>query len=143
VIQQYLNLGVVDELEIALAPVSFGGGRRLFENLREPGPQFRIEGSSIAQPPRTCAVCVREGGLTTGCSGRSAARPAAEPEPQRMQHFQGWTADQLRSIQAPTLVVLAIAMCLGPNMASRCTVSCRTPAWPFCRAGRRRLRSHS
>ena len=43
VIQQYLNLGVVDELEIALAPVFFGGGRRLFENLREPGPQFRIE----------------------------------------------------------------------------------------------------
>ena len=41
VIQQYLNLRVVDELEIALAPVLFGGGRRLFENLREPGPQFR------------------------------------------------------------------------------------------------------
>jgi dihydrofolate reductase len=43
VIQQYLNLGVVDELEIALAPVFFGAGRRLFENLREPGPQFRID----------------------------------------------------------------------------------------------------
>jgi dihydrofolate reductase len=43
VIQQYLNLGVVDELEFALAPVLFGGGRRLFENLREPVPQFRIE----------------------------------------------------------------------------------------------------
>ncbi|MGV3494694.1 MAG: dihydrofolate reductase family protein [Ramlibacter sp.] len=43
VIQQYLQLGVVDELEIALAPVLFGGGRRLFENLREPGPRFRIE----------------------------------------------------------------------------------------------------
>ena len=42
-IQQYLNLGVVDELEIALAPVLFGGGRRLFENLRDPGPQFRID----------------------------------------------------------------------------------------------------
>ncbi len=42
-IQQYLNLGVVDELEIALAPVLFGGGRRLFENLREPEPQFRID----------------------------------------------------------------------------------------------------
>jgi riboflavin biosynthesis pyrimidine reductase len=35
-------MGVVDELEIALAPVLFGGGRRLFENLSEPGPQFRI-----------------------------------------------------------------------------------------------------
>lgn len=44
VIQQYLNLGVVDELEIALAPVLFGGGRRLFENLREPVPRFRIDG---------------------------------------------------------------------------------------------------
>jgi dihydrofolate reductase len=43
VIQQYLNLDAVDELEIALAPVLFGGGRRLFENLREPGPQFRID----------------------------------------------------------------------------------------------------
>ena len=42
-IQQYLNLGVIDELEIALAPVVFGGGRRLFENLREPVPQFRID----------------------------------------------------------------------------------------------------
>jgi dihydrofolate reductase len=43
VIQQYLNLGAIDELEIALAPVLFGRGRRLFENLREPGPQFRID----------------------------------------------------------------------------------------------------
>jgi dihydrofolate reductase len=43
VIQQYLNLGVIDELEIALAPVLFGGGRRLFENLREPAPCFRID----------------------------------------------------------------------------------------------------
>jgi dihydrofolate reductase len=43
VIQQYLNAGVVDELEIALAPVLFGGGRRLFENICEPGPQFRID----------------------------------------------------------------------------------------------------
>ncbi|MCU1228260.1 MAG: deaminase [Acidobacteria bacterium] len=43
VIQQYLNLGAIDELEIALAPVFFGGGRRLFENLGEPAPRFRIE----------------------------------------------------------------------------------------------------
>jgi dihydrofolate reductase len=43
VIQQYLNLGVIDELEIALAPVVFGGGRRLFDNLREPRPRFRID----------------------------------------------------------------------------------------------------
>ena len=43
VIQQYLNLDVIDELEIALAPVIFAGGRRLFENLREPAPNFRID----------------------------------------------------------------------------------------------------
>ena len=44
VIQQYLNMGVVDELEIALAPVLFGSGRRLFENLHEETmPQFRID----------------------------------------------------------------------------------------------------
>lgn len=43
VIQQYLNLGVIDELEIALAPVMFGSGRRLFENQCNPLPQFRID----------------------------------------------------------------------------------------------------
>ncbi len=43
VIQQYLNLGVIDEMEIALAPVLFGSGRRLFENLNEPGPAFKID----------------------------------------------------------------------------------------------------
>lgn len=43
VIQQYLSLGVVDELEIALVPILFGGGRRLFENLTEPLPQYRID----------------------------------------------------------------------------------------------------
>jgi dihydrofolate reductase len=43
VIQQYLTLGAVEELEIALAPVLFGGGRRLFEKLGEPAPHFRIE----------------------------------------------------------------------------------------------------
>ena len=43
VIQQYLEMGAIDELEIALAPVLFGGGRRLFESLNQPGPQFRID----------------------------------------------------------------------------------------------------
>lgn len=43
VIQQYLNLGVLDELEIALAPILFGGGQRLFENINEPIPQFEID----------------------------------------------------------------------------------------------------
>jgi dihydrofolate reductase len=44
VIQQYLRLGSIDELEIALAPVLFGGGRRLFENLSETPPSYRIAG---------------------------------------------------------------------------------------------------
>jgi dihydrofolate reductase len=47
VVQQYLNAGVVDELHLAVAPVLFGGGRRLFVGvdtsrfeleLREPLP---------------------------------------------------------------------------------------------------------
>ncbi|MEY1662707.1 dihydrofolate reductase family protein [Isoalcanivorax beigongshangi] len=42
-IQQYLDLDAVDELEIALVPILFGGGRRLFEQRREPLPQFRID----------------------------------------------------------------------------------------------------
>lgn len=42
VIQQYLNLGVVDELEISLAPVLIHRGRRLFENLDASLAGFRI-----------------------------------------------------------------------------------------------------
>ena len=59
VIQQYLNLGVVDELEVALAPVLFGGGRRLFENLREPAPRFRID-RVLDTPAATHLRYVRE-----------------------------------------------------------------------------------
>jgi dihydrofolate reductase len=58
-VQQYLNLGVVDELEIALAPVLFGGGRRLFENLGDPGPQFRID-SVLPGPAATHLRYVRQ-----------------------------------------------------------------------------------
>jgi dihydrofolate reductase len=43
VIQQYLRLGAIDELEIALAPVLFNGGRRLFEDLSDAVPAFRID----------------------------------------------------------------------------------------------------
>ena len=59
VIQQYLNLGAVDELEIALAPVFFGGGRRLFENLNEPRPQFRIA-ETVDGPDATHLRYVRQ-----------------------------------------------------------------------------------
>ena len=59
VIQQYLNMGVIDELEIALVPVLFAGGRRLFDNLQEPVPQFRID-SVLASPKATHLRYVRE-----------------------------------------------------------------------------------
>jgi dihydrofolate reductase len=59
VIQQYLNMGVIDELEIALAPVLFGGGRRLFENVHESVPQFRID-HVLDSPAATHLRYVRE-----------------------------------------------------------------------------------
>ncbi|MCZ2103251.1 MAG: dihydrofolate reductase family protein [Comamonadaceae bacterium] len=61
VIQQYLNLGVIDELEIALAPVFFGGGRRLFDNLIEPVPQFCID-KVLGGPAATHLRYVRQQG---------------------------------------------------------------------------------
>ena len=59
VIQQYLNLGVIEELEIALAPVLFCSGRRLFENLRENVAQFRIH-SVLHSPAATHLRYVRQ-----------------------------------------------------------------------------------
>jgi len=38
-IQQYLNLGVVEEL----VPILFGGGQRLFENVADTIPAFRVD----------------------------------------------------------------------------------------------------
>jgi len=58
-IQQYLNQGVVEELQIALAPVLFCGGRRLFENLREGVSTFRIDGI-LESPTATHLRYVRE-----------------------------------------------------------------------------------
>lgn len=43
VIQQYLSAGVIDEIEIALAPVLFCSGRRLFENISETVPGYKID----------------------------------------------------------------------------------------------------
>jgi dihydrofolate reductase len=59
VIQQYLNMGVIDELEIALAPVLFSSGRRLFENLHESVSQFRID-NVLDGPTATHLRYVRE-----------------------------------------------------------------------------------
>jgi dihydrofolate reductase len=59
VIQQYLNMGAIDELEIALAPVLFGGGRRLFDNVHESVSQFRIDGV-LDNPAATHVRYVRE-----------------------------------------------------------------------------------
>lgn len=59
VIQQYLNMGVIDELEIGLVPVLFGGGRRLFENLPESVPRFRID-KVLDSPAATHLRYVRE-----------------------------------------------------------------------------------
>jgi len=48
VIQQYLRAGIVEELDLAIAPVMFGGGRRLFEGIsREVGVEL-VE--TIASP---------------------------------------------------------------------------------------------
>ena len=59
VIQQYLNMGAIDELEIALAPVMFCGGRRLFENLNESLQQFRVD-KVMASPLATHLRYVRQ-----------------------------------------------------------------------------------
>ena len=59
VIQQYLNMGVIDELEIALAPILFSGGRRLFENLHKSVSQFRID-NVLDSPTATHLRYVRQ-----------------------------------------------------------------------------------
>jgi dihydrofolate reductase len=59
VIQQYLNMGVVEELEIALAPALFRSGRRLFENLRAGVPRYRVE-TVLNTPDATHLRYVRE-----------------------------------------------------------------------------------
>lgn len=43
VIQQYLALGVVDELELAVVPILFGGGRRLFDGIEHVNARLTID----------------------------------------------------------------------------------------------------
>jgi hypothetical protein len=50
---------VIDELEISLATVLFGGSRRLFENLHDGLPRFRIA-SVLESPAATHLRYVRE-----------------------------------------------------------------------------------
>ncbi len=42
-IQQFLNAGLVDELALDLAPVLFGGGRRLLDGVDPDKFGFKIE----------------------------------------------------------------------------------------------------
>ena len=49
-IQQYLNAGLVDELNVALSPVMFGGGRRLFEDI---DPKLQLDIVEAIPSPRT------------------------------------------------------------------------------------------
>lgn len=49
--QQYLALGVVDEVSIHLAPVVFGSGTRLFENLGD--QHIQLEVTDVVDTPET------------------------------------------------------------------------------------------
>jgi dihydrofolate reductase len=49
--QQYLNAGLLDELQIHVAPVLLGGGVRLFDNV-DPD-RLQLEGTKAIQSPRS------------------------------------------------------------------------------------------
>jgi dihydrofolate reductase len=53
VIQQYLRAGLVDEFTLAIAPVMFGGGRRLFAGI---GRDVRVELVETIASPRATHV---------------------------------------------------------------------------------------
>lgn len=52
-IQQYLRAGLVDEFALAISPVMFGGGARLFDGL---GPDVGVELVETLASPRTTHV---------------------------------------------------------------------------------------
>jgi dihydrofolate reductase len=47
-IQQYLSAGLVDEMQIHIAPQLLGGGIRLFDNL---GTKLELEGAGVVESP--------------------------------------------------------------------------------------------
>jgi dihydrofolate reductase len=56
-IQQYLSAGLVDELQIHVAPLLLGGGIRLFDNL---GPeQIEVEGTRVVDSPAVTHLSFR------------------------------------------------------------------------------------
>ena len=54
-IQQYLNAGLVDEFSLAISPVMFGGGTRLFDH---------VDASSVALEPTRSEATPRATHLT-------------------------------------------------------------------------------
>jgi dihydrofolate reductase len=48
-IQQYLNAGLVDEMQIHVAPLLLGGGIRLFDDLET--DQIEVEGTGVVESP--------------------------------------------------------------------------------------------
>jgi dihydrofolate reductase len=50
IIQQYLNSGLLDEIQIHLVPILLGGGRRLLEHI-DPG-QFELQTTRVIDSPR-------------------------------------------------------------------------------------------
>lgn len=48
-IQQYLSAGLVDEMQIHVAPLLLGGGIRLFDNLG--AEQLEVEGTRVVESP--------------------------------------------------------------------------------------------
>jgi dihydrofolate reductase len=55
--QQYLNAGLLDELQIHVAPLLLGGGVRLFDGID--GERVRLEGTSAIQSPAVTHLTYR------------------------------------------------------------------------------------
>jgi dihydrofolate reductase len=58
VAQQYLRAGLVDEMQVHIAPVLLGGGTPLFEGV---GPELRLEVTRVIESPAATHVRYRVG----------------------------------------------------------------------------------